>query len=1475
MGTIFQNDNGFFSEVSLNIGFHHYRNITLGDYDNDGDLDLLSLERNQFKVYRNDGLDGYSEILSNNSFVELNGGSWTDYDSDGDLDLALSGHHLDDQVNVFFLRNENSDSFVQDPMKIDGITGTVNPCDYDNDGDVDYFIHGKDIDENVSSGLYINRYPKEFLLSSNEFSAGVTGTADWADFNEDGYADIFVSSSGIHKLTDDQNGFYVNQNDTFQYLPITVGGSYYSDGIFGDFDVDGDIDYLFFSGNFFSLDIPTVSRLYSNLGSNKFLPTDSIFNIWQVCRIACSDYDNDGDLDLFRSGRINNESNSSYYNLNEFLLNNSTEKNLPPDSPEGLETSIIDKTATLRWKLSMDDLTDSKGLSYNIRVGTTLEGIDIMSPMADLESGNRRIPQLGNAFFDTTWVLKDLIPGKYYWQVQAIDNSYLGSPFSDIDSFIIEPDFTTGHSFNPLQGSCLAWGDFDGDNDLDYVITGGRGVPGGDKIYTSEIYRNDGSEFSLVFEGNDSVRDCSVSWGDYDNDNDLDLIIAGSKAIRQDITDNSWRYESTTVVKLFTNNGSSFAESTLDVDLKLFNELFHADYTAWGDCDNDGDLDLLISGINFTQIHENIGNGTFKAFSSFRAGGKAAWGDIDNDLDLDIVCQTGIYENLGKNVFQHQQNLLDMELISFSYNNKLYDFNNDGFLDLLTTYLSQDGKRKTLLYNNQLRQSGKFVIEECGIRATYTGAVSIGDYNNDGVSDVFISNIEGNQSNRLYLSSKEYQILTTDHHLPDSIGGTKIAWGNYDNDSDLDLLITGVVYGAGEYFRVLRNNGNWPNDPPEAPLNLISELSDYGVMFSWDQALDQQSVQGGLSYNIRVGTTPGGCDLVSPMSDPVTGYRRITELGNTQMNAAWKIDSLPVGKYYWSVQAIDQSFAGGSWAPEDSFIIESINVDFDPDTACQGMPVLFIDRSVIRGESVDSWVWDFGDGGSSTEKNPQYIFLTKGGHDITLQVTRGEEGYSKSKQIYLKSSPKADFETEEVCIGEFTSFTNTSSSEGISTISWHWDFGDGITSSAQNPQPHGFVNPGTYNVSLSATADNGCSDTIQKVVSVLSKPDGQITEEGTMCVDPGYQLKTIEAPGYTYQWKYAGTNLPGAKEASYSPDLPGNYSVVVNSQCGEVSASYTVEKPELSIVENGTPCKDADYTLATQQYASYSYQWKYQGIDIPEATQSTYQPDNEGEYTVEVQTPCGEVSASHTIEAPSYYIITEGIPCKGSNFVLKTEDWAANSYQWKYQGVSIEGATKAIYYPGRPGDYSVDIQTPCGLYSADYNVAFITGPAKPDVYIRGPKVWYLACSNDSADEYQWYRDGNLIEGASDPVYIPDQQLGMYQVRISNGGECFTGSDPVYLPGSFTGIDDDPFANLKIYPNPTPGVFNIEMDNPIMGELLIDIFTEQGSKVINIKFMKETSHFVAQVDWSGQGEGLYLINIELDQYSTERKIVVNE
>jgi len=85
--------------------------------------------------------------------------------------------------------------------------------------------------------------------------------------------------------------------------------------------------------------------------------------------------------------------------------------------------------------------------------------------------------------------------------------------------------------------------------------------------------------------------------------------------------------------------------------------------------------------------------------------------------------------------------------------------------------------------------------------------------------------------------------------------------------------------------------------------------------------VDAQTPAAGLSYNLRVGTSPGGADVVSPEAG-TNGSRRVTALGNAGSRLAAELSNvLPGTNYYWSVQAVDSAFAGGPFAQEGSFAL--------------------------------------------------------------------------------------------------------------------------------------------------------------------------------------------------------------------------------------------------------------------------------------------------------------------------------------------------------------------------------------------------------------------------------------------------------------------------------------------------------------------------------------------------------------------------
>jgi hypothetical protein len=123
-----------------------------------------------------------------------------------------------------------------------------------------------------------------------------------------------------------------------------------------------------------------------------------------------------------------------------------------------------------------------------------------------------------------------------------------------------------------------------------------------------------------------------------------------------------------------------------------------------------------------------------------------------------------------------------------------------------------------------------------------------------------------------------------------------------------------------------RNNELVPNAPPIPPTALQSTAQGGTVTLSWAAALDDFTPAAGLTYNLRVGTSPGGLDVISPMA--LSGGRRLLSArGNVDHNTQWTLRNLPPGTYFWSVQAIDHGFQGSAFAVEGTFTSTGANSD--------------------------------------------------------------------------------------------------------------------------------------------------------------------------------------------------------------------------------------------------------------------------------------------------------------------------------------------------------------------------------------------------------------------------------------------------------------------------------------------------------------------------------------------------------------------
>lgn len=164
--------------------------------------------------------------------------------------------------------------------------------------------------------------------------------------------------------------------------------------------------------------------------------------------------------------------------------------------------------------------------------------------------------------------------------------------------------------------------------------------------------------------------------------------------------------------------------------------------------------------------------------------------------------------------------------------------------------------------------------------------------------------------------------------------------------------------------------------------------------------------------------------------------------------------------------------------PSDLTDPSGLNADFTaaPKSGSVPLEVQFSDLSVTTADTIELWLWDFGDGDSSTQQHPTHTYTDAGSYDVSLTVSTlsGNDLEIKSAFISAVMLPTAAFSADPTSgsIPLDVDFTDVSSDGSAPITEWNWDFGDGTSSSERNPT-HRYVSGGSFTVSLQVSSADG------------------------------------------------------------------------------------------------------------------------------------------------------------------------------------------------------------------------------------------------------------------------------------------------------------------------------------------------------------------------------------------------------------------
>lgn len=330
---------------------------------------------------------------------------------------------------------------------------------------------------------------------------------------------------------------------------------------------------------------------------------------------------------------------------------------------------------------------------------------------------------------------------------------------------------------------------------------------------------------------------------------------------------------------------------------------------------------------------------------------------------------------------------------------------------------------------------------------------------------------------------------------------------------------------------------------------------------------------------------------------------------------------------------------GGNCLPETDTVLviiaKSPLVNSGPDNIVCDNQQIFLNGTVFG--LTTSGVWSTlgtgiitpDDSTLTTYYQPSTLDVANGSVQLILTSTfnKGCAAVSDTVEISFKSSPNADFNTNNVCLKKPAVFTDNSSPSGTLT-GWYWDFGDTGTSISNNTT-HTYTNPGTYTVSHVVYSNNGCNDTIKKPIEIYFLPQ-TLFYHNTSCVGNVTQFidstKTLSGSIVSWLWNFGDGQASAIQNPQHGFGAASNYTVslIATSSFGckdTIQKTVTViPGPNADFSVNPNPTEALETTtftdLSTGPASLTNWYWAFGDSAASNSQNPTHIFNDQGNYSV-------------------------------------------------------------------------------------------------------------------------------------------------------------------------------------------------------------------------------------------------------------------
>jgi hypothetical protein len=1174
-----------------------------GDYDNDGYLDLFFYGYPRPCLFRNLGDGNFEEILTGSPMTDRLGASssgvaWADYDNDGFLDLFVT--HFDGVPNYLYHNNGNSNHWFKVGLK--GLASNS------------YGVGAR-----VFATATIRGRP---VRQMRTITAQPQGEQLYAHFGLGDATNIDIVRiewpSGIVQELHDQapnqfvtvpeagagilprwQALVVGSNLTFHASTTLTSPVIYQWQRYGT-NLVGETNVTLTIPNAQAADVGEYTVAVSTADGAQSLTSAPVLLKWSGAPII----------------RVQPQSQIVAAGSDVTFSLDVVPSTVPPtfqwQGPFGDIVGATNATFTLT------NLALNSGGNYTVIVSNPTGSLTSEAAgLTVVQDASISASLGGNA---TLWVKSGgAPPNSYQWRLNDVDisgattNKYVltNAQPADVGQYsvvvtseagsvtvlclpqLVDPTFikiTTGPVVGPGSASGSAcWGDVNNDGYLDLFVPAlGNGAP-------HRLLINNGSFRFTALPADQfpaGVGTAAAGWGavgsfgDYDNDGDLDLVIGIHS---EDGTGRPLRF--------LRNEGAGAFVPVTNAITRLSERVYGC---SWGDFNGDGLLDLFVgkrrwSGVAPNNLFESAGSGEFvrnplnPVNQDFLDGLTGSWADYDLDGNLDLFvpsyawdvtmppaqAHNALYQNQGDGTLRRLQGLSLAGAYGPSGEAIWADYDNDGDLDVYIT--REPNSAGTLFPNLLFRNDGNGVFTRVlegapvpnPMRSNSGNGAAWGDYDNDGNLDLFVAN---GQTNVLYRNdgAGRFTRIPAGSLETDPDAAVTVAWVDVDRDGFLDLFLA-TSQGSN---RLYRNNG-FATGNQNHWIEIKCEGAARGADKPGPPGRNPVSNRDGIGAKIFVTAIIQGKE--------VTQLREIT-------GGPGNYSTIPLEAHFGLGDATNVDVVRIEWPSGIVQELPNVGTNQFLTVSEQGVGILPRKQLALTGSNYTfraattlagpvTYQWRFGTNELAGQTNATLTITGAQRQDTgeySVLVSNGTESMtSESVVLYWPEPPVITQQPKSqiVVAGANATFTVAVALNPVpATFQWQQNTVDlaGATNATLLLTNVSTAKGGDYTVVVSNPAGSVTSDAAGLTVVQDNSVSASLGGNATLRIRYG------GPPLVSYQWQFNGKDIAGATNASLTltkvqgPDV-GDYSVVVANAAGSVTshAPALVVDPAFSKITTG------------------------------------------------------------------------------------------------------------------------------------------------------------------------------------------------------------------------------------------------------------------------------------------------------------------